>query len=91
MSSGFDDDELEAYYRMIEARSDARERRRRRNTPAISYDEPVCPTPEKLAYPPLAAVTGAIRAVGRSSRKPPTLRCYECRCGAWHLTSSRRI
>ncbi|MFT3662404.1 MAG: hypothetical protein QM809_13765 [Gordonia sp. (in: high G+C Gram-positive bacteria)] len=91
MTSGFDDDELEAYYRMIEARSAERGRPRRRREKAVRYEPPTCPTPEKIAYPTLAAVTGAILAVSRSSRQSPTLRCYECRCGAWHFTSSRRV
>ncbi|MFT4088906.1 MAG: hypothetical protein QM658_17465 [Gordonia sp. (in: high G+C Gram-positive bacteria)] len=83
-----DDDDLEAYYRLIEGRTQARRPRRRR--PAVTYRQPDCPTPEKIAYPTLAAVTGAILAISSSSRGAPTLRSYECVCGAWHLTRSQR-
>ncbi|EGD56222.1 hypothetical protein [Gordonia neofelifaecis] len=84
----FDDDELEEFYRNIEARTSAahaRPRKRKREVPAIVF---ACPTPEKIAYPSLAAVTGAILAIARQSRTRPTLRSYECVCGAWHLTSA---
>ena len=83
----FDDDELEQFYRRIEsstAAANARPRRRRRPVETAAI---VCPTPEKIAYPDYAAVTGAILAVTRASRGRPSLRCYECRCGYWHLTS----
>ena len=84
----FDDDELEKYYRRIEsqtAAANARPRKRKRHVP---LPEVMCPTPEKIAYPTLAAVTGAILAIARQSRTRPSLRSYECRCGAWHLTSA---
>lgn len=83
----FDDDELETYYRRIESRTaaaNARPRVRQRAVPRIEF---ACPTPEKIAYPSLHAVTGAILAIARQSSRP-SLRSYECRCGAWHLTSA---
>ncbi|GAA4749365.1 hypothetical protein [Gordonia alkaliphila] len=90
MTSGFDDDDLEAYYAMIEGRTAARNRPRRRREKPVVYVEPTCPTPEKIAYPTLAAVTGAMLAISSAPRASPSLRCYECSCGAWHLTRSQR-
>lgn len=84
----FDDDDLEVYYRRIESRTSsngARPRKRKRVVPPVQF---TCPTPEKIAYPTLAAVTGAILAIGRQSHDRPSLRSYECTCGAWHLTSA---
>ncbi|MBM7369386.1 hypothetical protein [Gordonia hydrophobica] len=83
----FDDDELETYYRRIEAQTaaaNARPRKHKREVPPVQF---TCPTPEKIAYPSLAAVTGAILAIARQSPSRPSLRSYECRCGFWHLTS----
>ncbi|ALG84866.1 hypothetical protein [Gordonia phthalatica] len=84
----FDDEELESYYRRIESRTaaaDARPRKRKRAVPRVEFS---CPTPEKIAYPSLAAVTGAILAIARQAPSRPSLRSYECRCGSWHLTSA---
>lgn len=89
MNPRFDDDELEAYFAQIEARTAARNARRRRREQPVVYEPPACPTPEKIAYPTLAAVTGAILAITSSSRSAPALRSYECACGAWHLTRSQ--
>lgn len=87
----FDDHELEAFYRSIEIASEIsdEQRYRRRRGLGSSRIDPViaCPTPEKIAYPDYAAVTGAILAISRGSRTRPSLRSYECRCGYWHLTS----
>ncbi len=85
----FDDDDLAAYYAEIEARTRAHERPRRRKP--VVYQPPECPTPEKIAYPTAAAVTGAILAITSARRAAPALRSYECECGAWHLTRSRRF
>ena len=89
----FDDAELEEYYRRIESATAAAEsvrERRRRTRGGVSYPPPSCPTPEKIGYESLAAVTGAMLAVSAADRRSPDLRCYECRCGYWHLTSSKR-
>ncbi|WOC14071.1 hypothetical protein MP11Mi_31830 [Gordonia sp. MP11Mi] len=83
----FDDDELEQFYRRIESRTDAATARRRRRRRVVTTAAIICPTPEKIAYPDYAAVTGAILAITRQSRTRPSLRSYECRCGYWHLTS----
>ncbi|GAC78331.1 hypothetical protein GM1_003_00680 [Gordonia malaquae NBRC 108250] len=83
----FDDDELREYYQRMEDRTaaaHARPRRRRREVPTVTF---TCPTPEKIAYDDYPAVMGAILAISRASRARPSLRCYECRCGFWHLTS----
>lgn len=85
---GFGDEELEAYFEMIEERTAAARPVRRR--PAVTYTPPVCPTPEKIAYPSVDAVTGAILAISATPRATPSLRSYECVCGAWHLTRSAR-
>lgn len=87
MTMPFDDDELDEYYRRIESRTaaaNAKPRKRRRSVPPVQF---TCPTPEKIAYPSLAAVTGAILAIARGSQSRPSLRSYECVCGSWHLTS----
>ncbi|GAC56129.1 hypothetical protein GOHSU_03_00230 [Gordonia hirsuta DSM 44140 = NBRC 16056] len=91
MSPVFDDDDLEAYYAEIEARTAARQRPRRRPRASVDYRPPRCPTPEKICYPTLAAVTGAILAISAAPRASPSLRSYECECGAWHLTRSQRF
>ncbi|MGO3325867.1 hypothetical protein [Gordonia sp. (in: high G+C Gram-positive bacteria)] len=85
----FDDDELEEFYRRIEFSTEAASARPRprRGRRVVTTAVIVCPTPEKIAYPDYAAVTGAILAITRKSRSRPSLRCYECRCGYWHLTS----
>ncbi|WP_374206188.1 hypothetical protein [Gordonia zhenghanii] len=83
----FDDDELEEFYRRIEFSTEAASSRPRRRRRVVTTAAIICPTPEKIAYPDLAAVTGAILAITRQSRTRPSLRCYECRCGYWHLTS----
>ncbi|MFZ2511440.1 MAG: hypothetical protein WAW85_10175 [Gordonia sp. (in: high G+C Gram-positive bacteria)] len=90
MSRSFGDDELADYFAEIEARTAARSRPRRARESEVNYRPPECPTPEKIDYPTLAAVTGAILAISSSGRGRPTLRSYECVCGAWHLTRSRR-
>ncbi|MEZ5211676.1 MULTISPECIES: hypothetical protein [unclassified Gordonia (in: high G+C Gram-positive bacteria)] len=90
MNGGFGDDELEAFYAEIERATAARHAPRRKRERPVNYEPPICPTPEKIAYPSLAAVTGAILALSAGARRPPTLSCYECSCGAWHLTRSRR-
>lgn len=84
----FNDDELEDFYRAIESQTAAANPRRRRRKPVAAPPTFECPTPEKIAYPSLAAVTGAILAIARQSRTRPSLRSYECRCGFWHLTSA---
>lgn len=86
MTGGFDDDELAAYFAEIEARTASRARPPRKRPRPVTYEPPVCPTPEKIDYPSLAAVTGAILAISSPRRGGPDLGCYECVCGAWHLT-----
>lgn len=88
--SQFDDESLEAYFAEMEARTAEKSAPRKRREPAVVYVEPVCPTPEKIAYPTLAAVTGAILAITSTRRAAPVLRSYECSCGSWHLTRSGR-
>lgn len=90
MSRVFDDDELAKYFAEIETRTAARTRPKRTRDSGVNYRPPKCPTPEKIDYPTLAAVTGAILAISASGRAAPTLRSYECVCGAWHLTRSQR-
>ncbi len=90
MNPAFDDDDLAAYFAEMESRTAARNRPKRKTRTTVTYRPPVCPTPEKIDYPTLAAVTGAILAIASSGRGAPTLRSYECVCGAWHLTRSPR-
>lgn len=91
MNGGLDDDDLEAYFRAIEDRTRARERPRPRPERGVTYDTPKCPTPEKIAYESQDAVTVAILALTTGShRRVRDLSSYECSCGHWHLTRSRR-
>ncbi|GAA3966782.1 hypothetical protein [Gordonia caeni] len=90
MNHGFDDDELEAYFQIIEERTAAADRPARRRRPRVTYRPPVCPTPEKIAYPTRDAVTAAILAISAAPRATPSLGSYECECGAWHLTRTAR-
>ncbi|MGC4963526.1 hypothetical protein ACPXCG_22015 [Gordonia sp. DT218] len=83
----FSDDDLDAFYRDIEARTAASPPRRRRRIGVDRRGVPACPTPEKDAF---AAEMPARDSIARiRHRIPPdvTLRCYECVCGAWHITS----
>ena len=96
----FDDEELEEYYRRIEALTfdvpGAVRRYRRPGTPA-SRATPVppkavhgCPTPDKAAYRDENEARAAILAIRATSRRTAVLRCYPCACGSWHLTSGYR-
>lgn len=77
----FADDELDEFYRRIEANTTQQPRRNR--TPS----NPTCPTPQKDAYLNVHAVDEAIIRIRAAGRAVPTLHSYECVCGSWHLTS----
>lgn len=83
----FDDDELDAFYRSIEARTAQRAPRRRPARPPLSTPKVRCPHPEKTGYPDRAGVTAAILARRHAQPSSARLWCYECVCGRWHLTS----
>ncbi|MEE4025729.1 hypothetical protein V1Y59_21775 [Gordonia sp. PKS22-38] len=88
--SAFSDDDLEAFYRTIEARTAAQPARRSRRAP----DRPAtrsCPTPAKVAFADEHLARESIIAVRRHVGRRPSLRCYECVCGAWHITSSAQV
>ncbi|AFA73454.1 hypothetical protein GPOL_c24250 [Gordonia polyisoprenivorans VH2] len=80
----FSDDDLEQFYRGVEARTDLTPRRRRR--PAPVYRD--CPTPYKDAFGSEAAAIEGIGRIRQVGRRAPTLRCYRCDCESWHITSS---
>ncbi|GAA1480194.1 hypothetical protein GCM10009624_06340 [Gordonia sinesedis] len=79
----FADDDLDEFYRRIEALTAARPRRRRPARP--SYD--ACPTPDKEPFGTERAALDGIDRIARV-RRYTGLRCYRCACGAWHITSS---
>ncbi|WP_439032957.1 hypothetical protein [Gordonia terrae] len=86
----FSDDDLESFYREIEARTASRDQPRRSHRGGIDY--PACPTPDKL---PFASPADARDGIDRLRRhiigNAPDLRYYECSCGAWHITSSAQL
>lgn len=82
--AAFSDDELEEFYRRIEAITDLDAPRRRR--PPRAHVE--CPTPYKDAFGSEAAARDGIERIRVHRRAAATLRCYRCQCGAWHITSS---
>ena len=91
----FADDELDEFYRRIEAGTQYSGRKRStssRSSPARSSQTrptptPACPTPEKDAYRNVHEVDAAVTRIRVAGRTTPTLRSYECVCGSWHLTS----
>ncbi|OUC76372.1 hypothetical protein [Gordonia lacunae] len=86
----FSDDDLEAFYRDVEARTAFRDQHRRARRGGVDY--PPCPTPDKL---PFASPADAREGIDRLRRHligtSPELRYYECSCGAWHITSSAQL
>ncbi|RPA66388.1 hypothetical protein EF294_01700 [Gordonia oryzae] len=80
----FSDDDLEQFYRGIESRTDATPRHPRRSAPVYRP----CPTPDKDAFGSEAAANEGIGRIRQVGRRAPTLRCYRCDCGSWHITSS---
>lgn len=82
----FSDEELEQFYRRVEALTEMTPTRRQRRPPL----PPECPTPYKDAFRSEADARDGIsrirtRVLGRDS---PSLRCYLCTCRSWHITSS---
>ncbi|MDY6808362.1 MAG: hypothetical protein SW127_05020 [Actinomycetota bacterium] len=89
-TSAFTDSELESFYREVEARTAATPRRRPRRTAESKRSSKSCPTPDKVAFASDVLARQGIVAVRRHAGPGPTLRCYECVCGAWHITSRQR-
>jgi hypothetical protein len=90
-SSSFTDAELENFYRAIEARTAATPARKRRRAGVSKAAPPrSCPTPDKVAFASDVLARESIVAVRRHTGSGPTLRCYRCVCGAWHITSKLR-
>ncbi|MGV9670895.1 MULTISPECIES: hypothetical protein [unclassified Gordonia (in: high G+C Gram-positive bacteria)] len=81
---GFSDDDLEEFYRRVEARTDLTPPRRRR----VARPRPPCPTPDKDAFGSERSAREGIDRITESGRRSLALRCYRCACGAWHITSS---
>ena len=85
----FSDDDLELFYREIEARTASNEHVRRATR---RVELPVCPTPDKLPFSsPDDARDGIDRLRRHVVGTAPELRFYECACGAWHITSSANL
>ncbi|GAB90970.1 hypothetical protein [Gordonia rhizosphera] len=82
----FSDDDLDAFYREIEARTAAQPVRRRRRRRARPNAEP-CPTPDKEAFAAESLAREGIARIKLRTGPSVGLRCYECACGAWHITS----
>lgn len=84
--STFSDDELDEFYRSVEARTASNARPAR--SPAAPDPALGCPTPTKDAYRSRVDAEDAI-AYARATRRTDTpLRTYRCVCGRWHITSS---
>nr|WP_040511266.1 hypothetical protein [Gordonia soli] len=81
----FSDDELEEFYRRIEARTAAQVGRRvpRHRRPLLA-----CPTPDKEAYRDEESARSGVYRIRERSRGDLRLRIYHCACGSWHITSS---
>ncbi len=86
----FSDDELDRYYRDIEARTAA-------VRPSVPNRDaggarPVnnargCPTPDKKPYRSAVDARDTIRHIQTVRSDVPPLNAYQCGCGAWHITS----
>jgi len=89
----FSDDELEAFYREIEARTAYRElmENRRAERSARRAELPDCPTPDKLPFTSPAAAMDGIERIKARTFGTVSLRYYECACGRWHITSSAQL
>ena len=91
----FADDELDEFYRRIEAgtahsghrRSSPSRSSQTRSSQSGSSPTAACPTPEKDAYRDVHEVDAAVTRIRAAGRSGPTLRSYECVCGSWHLTN----
>ncbi|GAB37868.1 hypothetical protein [Gordonia sputi] len=84
----FADDELDEFYRRIEAGTQQPSRKRSSPTQSSRTSRtPACPTPEKDAYRDVHEVDAAVSRIRAAGRTAPVLRSYECICGSWHLTS----
>ncbi|AZG44448.1 hypothetical protein D7316_01034 [Gordonia insulae] len=81
------DDDLAAYYREIEARTAARPVRRRTRDRPSRRTALACPTPDKEAFDAEVLARDGITRIRQRSGPGVPLRCYECVCGAWHITS----
>ncbi|NDK91178.1 hypothetical protein GYA93_16555 [Gordonia desulfuricans] len=81
----FSDDDLEEFYRRIEILTDLTPTRRAPRRPAPIID---CPTPYKDAFVSEGTAREGIDRIRQAGRRAPNLRCYHCRCGRWHITSS---
>lgn len=90
--AAFDDDELERYYREIEARTASHDTaataRRLHRKVADAFTG--CPTPSKTAFRSRADAAAAITTMSSGTWRTVSLRTYRCQCGWWHLTSSTR-
>ncbi|MFT4200660.1 hypothetical protein [Gordonia sp. (in: high G+C Gram-positive bacteria)] len=90
--AAFDDDELERYYRRIEARTEAGPgpAKQRRDPVADDGDVLDCPTPGKTGHPGEDAAWLAVAVIRAGRLHTPDLDVYRCRCGLWHITSGDR-
>lgn len=89
----FSDDDLESFYREIEARTAFHELMHRRPAPRSErrIETVECPTPDKLPFSSPADALDGIDRIKRRAVGTLSLRYYECMCGAWHITSSARL
>ncbi len=90
----FADDELDEFYRRIEAgtahsghrRSSPSRSSQTRSSQSRSSPGGLSDT-EKDAYRDVHEVDAAVTRIRAAGRSGPTLRSYECVCGSWHLAS----
>lgn len=89
----FSDDDLDTYYREIEARTATDRDLRRSGTPTTARPSPDvsdCPTPDKGSYRSAADAQDTINHIRGLRPQAPMLSGYRCVCGAWHITSRAR-
>ncbi|GAC55342.1 hypothetical protein [Gordonia amicalis] len=89
----FSDDDLESFYREIEARTAFHELMHQRPIPRPErrIETVECPTPDKLPFSSPADALDGIDRIKRRAVGALSLRYYECMCGVWHITSSARL
>lgn len=81
----FSDDDLDAFYRDVEAATAANPARRRKS--AHKATAPGCPTPGKDAFAAEVLARDGIDRIRTRTLGDVHLRTYRCVCGAWHITS----
>ncbi|MFW0794797.1 hypothetical protein AAFP30_13380 [Gordonia sp. CPCC 205515] len=81
----FSDDDLDAFYRDVEAATAAKPVRRAKSKPKTTARG--CPTPEKDAFAAEMLARDGIDRIRARTVGGVRLWTYRCVCGSWHITS----